>query len=69
MRAMEMSDSGPTYRSSGFNIFATGDRSNPDAFHVRKGTPGSYRDELSPEDVREFAGIIRERLPDFYGYS
>jgi hypothetical protein len=69
MKKMEMSQTGPSYRTSGFGIFATGDRSNPDAFHVRKGKVGGFRDELTPDEVARFEAVIKERLPSFYEYS
>jgi hypothetical protein len=69
MRAMEKSETPLRYRSSGFQIFASGDLSNPDAFHVRKGEVGGFRGEMRPEDADRFEAIIRSRMSSRYGYS
>lgn len=68
MREMEMQETVPTFKSSGLGIFATGDRSNPDAYHVRKGRIGGYRDELAAEIATEFEAAIKDRLPAYFGY-
>ncbi|RLJ68008.1 sulfotransferase domain-containing protein [Sulfurisoma sediminicola] len=68
MREMEMQKTAPTFKSSGLGIFATGDRSNPDAYHVRKGKIGGYRDELPVEIANEFEAAIKDRLPAYFGY-
>ncbi len=69
MKRMESSGEEPVYRSSGFGIFATGDRSNPDAYHVRKGRIGGYVDELPSGVVVELEAAIRANMPSAYGYS
>jgi hypothetical protein len=69
MKAMEKSQAPLRYRSSGFQIFASGDLSNPDGFHVRKGEVGGFRGELRPEDADMFEAIVRNRMPSRYGYS
>jgi Sulfotransferase domain len=69
MKRMEQSGNEPVYRSSGFGIFATGDRSNPDSFHVRKGKVGGYYDDLPPDAIIELQKIIKMRMPDYYGYE
>jgi hypothetical protein len=68
MKRMERSARPLIYRSSGFNVFGDGDRGNPDAYHVRSGTVGGFRTELSAESVGKFEEIIGNRLSDFYGY-
>lgn len=57
-----------TYRSSGFNIFATGDRANPNAFHVRSGKVGGYKEYLSAEQIAEHKQTVQALNP-VYGYS
>lgn len=69
MRSMELSGRQPVYRSSGLAIFATGDASNPDALHVRKGKVGGWRDELPPSAAARFEARVRSEMPDLYGYS
>jgi Sulfotransferase domain len=68
MKAMEKSEVPLRYRSSGFQIFASGDLSNPDAFHVRKGEVGAFRGELRREDADRFEAIVRNHLSSRYGY-
>src|SRR6185312_6487344 len=67
MKALELSDTPLRYRSSGFNIFASGDLSNPDAFHVRRRLVEGFREKLSGEDAARFEAVIRNRLPASYG--
>jgi hypothetical protein len=69
MKAMEKSREPLRYRSSGFEIFASGDLSNPDAFHVRKGEVGGFRSELRPDDIARFEAIVRDRMTFGYGHS
>ena len=69
MKAMEKSREPLRYRSSGFEIFASGDLSNPDGFHVRKGEVGGFRSEMPLKDAERFELIIRERMSSGYGYS
>lgn len=56
-----------TYRSSGLNIFATGDRANPDAFHVRSGKIGEYKSRLTDQEVAAQEGILK-KLDPIFGY-
>jgi hypothetical protein len=69
MKQVELSGSAPRYRSSGLNIFATGDTSNSDALHVRRGKVGGYTDYLEPKDIDRLAARIAERLPQSLGYG
>lgn len=69
MRSMELSGATPRYKSSGFGIFATGDQSNPDALHVRKGAVGGYRDELAPSLTYKLEQVLTSRMPAMFGYS
>lgn len=69
MKRVETAGEGPTYRSSGNSIFASGDPSNPDAFHVRRGVVGGYVDYLDSAEFRKFLSLIDERLPASLGYG
>jgi len=69
MKQMELSGSAPRYRSSGLNIFATGDTSNIDALHVRRGKVGGYHDYLGADEITRLAERIAERLPQSLGYN
>lgn len=68
MKKIESSGSGPKYRSSGLDIFATGDRSNPDAYHVRRGKVGGYRDYLDEGLVAELEQRVENEMGEWYGY-
>jgi hypothetical protein len=69
MHKIEKDGHVPTYKSSGLPIFGTGDRNNPNAFHVRRGKIGGYRDEFSSEDSAKYRHQIREELDSWYGYN
>jgi hypothetical protein len=69
MKKVELEAAGPKYRSSGLDIFATGDRNNPESLHVRRGKVGGYHDYLEEPDVRRLTDKISEHLPHFFGYS
>ena len=69
MKKTETAGAGPKYRSSGLGIFATGDTTNPDAFHVRRGKVGGFRDYLEQKDAERLLALIDRRLPDFFCYS
>jgi alcohol sulfotransferase len=69
MRRLELSGAPPRYRSSGLEVFATGDPHQPDALHVRKGTVGGYRDELDDETAATLEARVAEGMPAWYGYS
>lgn len=67
MKKLESGDA-PSYQSSGFRVFATGDKNNPDAFHVRRGVVGGYRNYLSAEQIAKLESFIKDRLASAYGY-
>ena len=69
MRKMEVSRDAPTYKSSGFRIFATGDTANPNALHVRRGQVGGWRDEIPREAWATLEQRVRTQMPPFYGYG
>jgi hypothetical protein len=69
MKKVEMSGNAPSYSSSGYSIFASGDKSNADALHVRRGQVGGYADHLGPADVERLRALIDRRLPRFFGYA
>ena len=57
------------YSSSGLPIFATGDTtSTPEAFHVRKGRVGGYRDYLSDGDIQFLRDAMWGKIPEWYKY-
>jgi hypothetical protein len=41
---------------------------DPEAFKVRRGKVGGYRDYFSPEQVAELEGLVRSRLSPRFGY-
>jgi len=63
MKALEASGAAPKYPSSGLNIFGPGSRRNPDAFHVRKGKVGGYREYLSANLTAYFEVRVRLEMP------
>jgi hypothetical protein len=69
MQAMERSGHQPRYASSGLGIFATGDRSDPNAFHVRRGAIGGYREELSAEATAAYELRVAAAMSNAYGYA
>ena len=69
MQRLESAGTQPIYKSSGFPIFATGDRGNPDAMHVRQGRVGGYRDHLSAAHIAAFERQISAHMPRAFGYS
>ncbi|MBR1236304.1 sulfotransferase domain-containing protein [Bradyrhizobium sp. AUGA SZCCT0182] len=68
MKSMEMRGDEPKYASSGFSAFATGDRSNNDALHVREGKVGSYLKHFSADELQRLYRIIDNELDDRFGY-
>jgi hypothetical protein len=69
MSRMERSDNVPRYSASGLSIFATGSRNNPNAYHVREGRTGGYRDHLTPSECAAFLDRIVRELAPVYGYG
>ncbi|WP_161539642.1 sulfotransferase domain-containing protein [Paramagnetospirillum kuznetsovii] len=69
MRDMESRGAELVYPSSNLPVFGPGDRSNPDAFHVRKGEVGGYRTHLSGGQAEKFEALIARNLPVMFGYS
>lgn len=68
LKAMESAGERLVYQSSGFNAFGDGPKNDPNAFHVRKGKVGGYRDELAPELTGRLEERIRNEMPAFFGY-
>lgn len=72
MRKMEKEDAGKKslrYEGSGSLVFATGDISKTsEAFHVRKGRVGGYREYLSEADIEYLRSRMRGLVPDWFGY-
>lgn len=68
LRAMELSGELPRYKSSGFPIYATGELSNPNAFHNRSGVAGAYRNEIPGELIAGLEERVRTEIPPWYGY-
>jgi hypothetical protein len=69
MKKIEKSGDVPKFRSSGYSIFGAADRSDPDAFHVRRGKVGGFRDYLTEQEVDRLLASIDWQLPEFFGYS
>lgn len=69
MRALEKTGNVPTIPSSGLRVFATGDRNNPDSYHVRRGKVGGYRDYLSDDLVQELELRIARSVGAWLGYG
>ena len=69
MRKVEKFGEAPKLPSSGYSIFGAADRSNPEAFHVRRGKVGGFRDYFEEKDVQPLLERIERRLPIFFGYS
>jgi hypothetical protein len=69
MRRLEESGAAPRYRSSEMGVFATGDRANPDALHVRSGTVGGYVQHLDASDARALEARVASGMPDWLGYA
>jgi hypothetical protein len=69
MRALERSGRAPRYSSSGLGIFGPSRDDDPDAYHVRRGRAGGYRDELDPTEARGLEDEISAGLPAAYAYT
>ena len=68
MKKIEMSGKGPRYKSSGLNVFATGDAEDPNAHHLRRGIVGGYKDHLNSDLWKEYEAQIASKMHSFYGY-
>lgn len=69
MKSMELQGDVPKYASSGFSAFATGDRTNNDALHVREGLVGSYLKHFTANELSRLYRIIDDELDDHFGYK
>lgn len=69
MKTLEGSKDVIRYRSSGLGVFATGDQANPDAWHMRRGKVGGYRDYLDPDTARIFEDKIAAEMASRFGYD
>lgn len=69
MKSMEMRGDEPKYASSGFSAFATGDRTNNDALHVREGQVGSHVKHFTAGELRRLYRIIDDELDGRLGYK
>jgi hypothetical protein len=65
MRQLEQKQ---TFWRSGSRMTAP-DRSNPNAFKVRKAKVGGYRDEFTPEQVAAIDAMVASRLIPVFGYD
>jgi hypothetical protein len=68
MKKIEMSGKGPRYKSSGLNVFATGDAEDPNAHHLRRGIVGGYKDLLNSDLSKEYEAKIASKMHRSYGY-
>ena len=68
MKSIESSGTPFAYKSSGFDVFGGGDRSEPNAFHVRNGKVGEYKTKFTADRLVAYERVVSERLSDFYGY-
>lgn len=69
MKKMESEGAQITLRTTGLYIFGGGDRSNNDAFHVRKGKVGGYRDYFNDSLCNFLENMISQRMHPLYGYA
>ncbi|WP_170267158.1 sulfotransferase domain-containing protein [Youhaiella tibetensis] len=69
LKGLEASGTRLVYKSSGFHAFGDGDRSNPDAFHIRNGKVAGYRTELPPEIIADLEERVQAEMPQIYGYT
>ncbi len=63
MRKLEQRGENITYQS-GLNIFGTGDKANPNAFHVRKGKIGGFAEHLDERQASRYLQRIAVELPE-----
>jgi len=69
LRALEVSGRQPRYRSSNLPIFATGDLTNQNALHNRRGVAGGYRDEIPAALIPGLEDRIAREMPAWFGYQ
>ena len=69
LRALEVSGRQPRYRSSNLPIFATGDPTNQNALHNRRGVAGGYRDEIPAALIPGLEDRIARDMPAWFGYQ
>ena len=55
--------------SSGSRRLMTKDASNPEAFKVRRGKVGGYRDYFTQEELARIDQMMEKTLSPFYGYT
>jgi len=68
LKNLEKSGAGPHYPSSGLDIFATGDRNHPDAYHIRRGKVGGYKDYLDPDMVTQYEARVAQEMTTWNNY-
>ena len=68
MKKIEMSGRAPRYKSSGLNVFATGDAKNPNTHHLRRGIVGGYKDHLKSDLWEKYEAQIANKMHSSYGY-
>lgn len=68
LKKIEASGSDMVYKSSGGVVLARGDSGDPNAFHVRKGQAGGYKDELPSDLVAELELQVAQNMPELFGY-
>lgn len=66
MKELEKSGKKVSYHF-GLNIFGPGDKSNPNAFHVRKGKVGGYSEYLNEQQMTRYLNRLKNELPEL-GY-
>jgi Sulfotransferase domain len=68
MRKMETSGKVPRYRSSGLEIFSTGDLNVQNSYFVRQGRFREYREHLDEREVSRLETMVHNELSPRYGY-
>lgn len=69
MKRLESSGRPLRYQSSGAEVFATGDPANPEAYHVRKGKVGGYREYLDEQAVARYEERLACETGRWLGYA
>jgi hypothetical protein len=60
---------GTRLHDSGSRRLMVKDPGNPDAFKVRRGKVGGYRDYFTPEELETIDRLVEEQVPPVYGYG